>query len=123
MYAGLQDTVAKLLKEFGQSVTLTKPDYTGDNQGFDPETGTYVPVEGEEAGDAESTTVKAVFVGIGYRWKDKFAIETGDSIALVSADGTEPEQNDLIDGWTILAVEKVKPAATTVLYKCHVRKQ
>jgi len=124
MYAGFQDTAAKLLKEFGQSVTLTKPDYTGDNQVFDPSTGTYVAVDPEEeTGEGASSTVKAVFVGIGYRWKDKFAIETGDSIALVSADGTEPEQNDLIDGWTILAVEKVKPAATTVLYKCHVRKQ
>jgi hypothetical protein len=28
-----------------------------------------------------------------------------------------------LDGWTILAVEAVKPADTAVLYKCHVRKQ
>jgi hypothetical protein len=122
MYAGLQDTAATLLEKFGQSVTLAKPGYTGDNQVFNPVTGEWEPVEGE-AGDPETGSVKAVFVGISQKWKDKFAIEQGDSVALVAADGLEPEQNDVLDGWTILAVEAVKPADTAVLYKCHVRKQ
>lgn len=123
MYAGLQNTAASLLEKFGQSVTLTKPGYTGDNQEFNPVTGEWETVEGEEAGDAEAGSVKAVFVGITAKWTEKFAIEQGDSVALVAADGLEPEQNDALDGWTILAVEAVKPADTAVLYKCHVRKQ
>lgn len=123
MYTDLQNTAAALLEEFGQSVTLTKPGYTGDNQEYNPVTGQWEVVEGEEAGDPETGSVKAVFVGISQKWKDKFVIEQGDSVALVAADGLEPEQNDVLDGWTILAVEKVKPAATVVLYKCHVRKQ
>jgi hypothetical protein len=122
MYAGLQNTAAKMLAKFGRSVTLTKPGYTGDNQEFNPVTGEWEPVDGE-AGDPETGSVKAVFVGIAQKWKDKFVIEQGDSVALVAADGLEPEQNDVLDGWTILAVEPVKPADTAVLYKCHVRKQ
>lgn len=123
MYAGLQNTAAKMLAKFGRSVTLTKPGYTGDNQEFNPVTGEWETVEGEDAGDPETGSVKAVFVGISQKWKDKFVIEQGDSVALVAADGLEPEQNDDLDGWTILAVEAVKPADTAVLYKCHVRKQ
>lgn len=123
MYAGLQNTAAKMLAKFGRSVTLTKPGYTGDNQEFNPVTGQWETVEGEDAGDPETGSVNAVFVGITQKWKDKFVIEQGDSVALVAADGLGPEQNDVLDGWTILAVEAVKPADTAVLYKCHVRKQ
>lgn len=123
MYAGLQDTAATMLEQFGQSLTLTKPAYTGGNQEWNPVTGQWETVEGKEAGDPETGSVKAVFVGISQRWKDKFVIEQGDSVALVAADGLEPEQNDVLDGWTILAVDPVKPAATVVLYRCHVRKQ
>jgi hypothetical protein len=135
MYAGLQNTATKMLAKFGRSVTLTKPGYTGDNQEFNPETG-YVDEYPSytdmrlyvEEGYCEylgpiATVLKAVFAGINANWKDKFAIEQGDSVALVAADGLEPEQNDDLDGWTILAVEAVKPADTAVLYKCHVRKQ
>jgi len=130
MYTGLQNTAASLLENFGQSVTLTKPGYTGDNQVFNPVTGEWETVEGEEAGDAETGSVKAVFTGISFSWgmlrgagSFQFSVQEGDAIALVAADGLEPEQNDVLDGWTILAVEAVKPADTAVLYKCHVRKQ
>jgi hypothetical protein len=123
MYAGLQDTAATLLEKFGQSLTLTKPAYTGDNQEWNPVTGQWETVEGEETGEPETGSVKTVFVGISQKWTDKFVIEQGDSVALVAADGLEPEQNDDLDGWTILAVEPFNPADTAVLYRCHVRKQ
>ena len=113
MYSGLQNTAADLLDKFGQSVNLVKtiPGL------FDPSTGA-------TAEDQISTnSVSTVFVGISQKWKDKFVIKQGDSIALVAAGGTVPEQNDVLDGWTILAIEEVKPAGTVVLYKCHVRKQ
>ena len=113
MYNELQDTTASLLEEFGRPVTLVK---------IVP--GTFDPTTGTSSGDTTTTNVvKAVFVEINAKWKDKFAIKLGDSIAMIAADGTEPEQNDVIDGWTILAIEKVKPADIVVLYKCHVRKQ
>ena len=113
MYAGLQNTATNLLEKFGQSVNLVK---------IVP--GTFDPTTGTSSGDTTTiNVVKAVFVGINAKWKDKFSIKLGDSIAMIAADGTEPEQNDVIDGWTILAIEKVKPADIVVLYKCHVRKQ
>lgn len=113
MYAGLQNTAANLLEKFGQSVNLVKT-----------VPGTFDPTTGTSSGDTTTTnSVSAVFVGINAKWKDKFAIEQGDSVALVAADGAEPEQNDVLDGWTILAIETVNPASTAVLYKCHVRKQ
>lgn len=124
MYQGFQDLAAVMLEKFGRLVTLTKPSYTGDNLVYDPDTGTYVTVDPEEPiGSPDTGSVKAVFVGITAQWKEKFAIQEGDSVALVAADGLEPEQNDVIDGWTILAVEQAKPADIVVLYKCHVRKQ
>jgi hypothetical protein len=113
MYAGLQNTAAKMLAKFGRSVNLTKT-----------VPGTFDPTTGTSSGNTTTTEdVSAVFVGISQKWKDKFVIEQGDSVALVAADGLEPEQNDVLDGWTILAVEAVKPADTAVLFKCHVRKQ
>ena len=106
-----------------KAVTLTKPSYTGDNQTFDPPTGTYIVDEGEEAGDPVSGTVYAVFPEITQEWQDKFPITSGDAVAVVAAGGLEPEQNDVLDGWTILAVEKVKPAEAVIVYRCHLRKQ
>jgi hypothetical protein len=135
MYAGLQNTVEKLFTKFGQEVDL----YKTVEGSFDPETGT------DSTSQTHQCKVLAVFVGIKSSWgmlrgagSFQYSIQEGDSIVLVAPTGGEyymppasyflgqdpvPEQNDLIDGWTILAVEKVKPAATTVLYKCHVRKQ
>lgn len=124
MYDSLQDTATALIREFGQSVALTKPSYTGANQEYNPVTGQWEAVDGEEAGDPETGSVNAVFVGISQRWKDKFVIEQGDSIALVAGGGTlTPAQNDMLDDWTIVAIEEVNPAGTVVIYKCHVRQQ
>jgi len=132
MYADLQNTAAEMLEEFGQSVTLTKPDYTGDNQEWNPVTGLWEVTDPEEdAVDPETESVNVVFVGIKSSWGElqgsrsyRFPIQEGDSIALVAGGGTlVPEQNDTLGAWTILAVEEVNPAGTVVLYKCHVRKQ
>ena len=128
MYTGLQNTATQLLKQFGKTATLTKS-----------VSGSFDPVTGTDTGEQTHTCeVLAVFVGISTKYKDKFAIQQGDSIAIVAPKGGEfimppayyypgeevvPEQNDIIDGWTILAVEEVNPAGTVVLYKCHVRKQ
>lgn len=129
MYAGLQDTATSLLKKFGRIVSLTKT-----------VPGSFDPVTGIDAGQQTHTCeVLAVFVGLSAKYKDKFAIQQGDSIALVAPKGGTfvmppahyfpgqeviPEQNDILDeDWTILAIEEVNPAGTAVLYKCHVRKQ
>ena len=129
MYAGLQDTATSLLRQFGKTTTLTKT-VPGS---FDPTTGT------DSGKQTHTSEVLVVFVGISTKYKDKFAIQQGDSIALVAPKGDEfvmppahyfpgqeviPEQNDILDDdWTILAIEEVNPAGTIVLYKCHVRKQ
>lgn len=129
MYAGLQNTATSLLKKFGRTVSLTKT-----------VPGSFDPVTGIDAGQQTHTSeVLSVFVGLSAKYKDKFAIQQGDSIALVAPKVGEfvmppahyfpgqeviPEQNDILDDdWTILAIEEVNPAGTIVLYKCHVRKQ
>ena len=128
MYSGLQDTATAMLKNFGTTATLIKavPGL------FDPATGA------DATAQVHTCEVFAVFVGVSTKYKDKFAIQSGDSIAIVAPKGGTfvsppahyfpgqeviPEQNDVIDGWTILDVEEVNPAGTVVLYKCHVRKQ
>ena len=128
MYSGLQDTATAMLKNFGTTATLIKavPGL------FDPATGA------DATAQVHTCEVFAVFVGVSTKYKDKFAIQSGDSIAIVAPKGGAfvsppahyfpgqeviPEQNDVIDGWTILDVEEVNPAGTVVLYKCHVRKQ
>lgn len=128
MYSGLQDTATAMLKNFGTTATLIKA-VPGS---FDPATGA------DATAQVHTCEVFAVFVGVSTKYKDKFAIQSGDSIAIVAPKGGTfvsppahyfpgeeviPEQNDVIDGWTILAVEEVNPAGTVVLYKCHVRKQ
>ena len=132
MYAGLQNTVKSLFTTFGQTVDL----YKTVEGSFDPVTGT------DSSSQTHQCKVLAVFVGIKTSWGKGgsfiHTIQAGDSIALVAPTGGEyfvppapyfpgelpvPEQNDVIDGWTILAVEEVNPAGTAVLYKCHVRKQ
>jgi len=128
MYSGLQDTATAMLKNFGTTATLIKA-VPGS---FDPATGA------DATAQVHTCEVFAVFVGVSTKYKDKFTIQSGDSIALVAPTGGTfvsppahyfpgqeviPEQNDVIDGWTILAVEEVNPAGTVVLYKCHVRKQ
>ena len=135
MYAGLQDTATSLLKKFGRIVSLTKT-VPGS---FDPATGA------DATAQVHTCEVFAVFikprVSFGtIRGEASFAhaIQQGDSIAIVAPKGGTfvsppahyfpgqeviPEQNDVIDGWTILDVEEVNPAGTVVLYKCHVRKQ
>ena len=128
MYSGLQDTATSMLKNFGTAATLIKS-VPGS---FDPVTGS------DDAAQVHTCEVFAVFVGVSTKYKDKFAIQSGDSIALVSPKGGTfvspptyyfpgeeviPEQNDILNGWTILDVEEVNPAGTVVLYKCHVRKQ
>lgn len=113
-YGGLQTTTANLIEKFGALVTLKKIAQ-----------GTYDPSTGLDVGSStDESPVKCVFVGAKSSWgRSSFTIEEGDSIALVAADGLAPEQNDLIDGWTIIGVETVQPASVAVLYKCHVRKQ
>ena len=115
MYAGLQTTAARMITKFGIARTLVRP--TGTT--YDPITG--LPVT--PAPVPTQSSVQAVFVGITQAWTDKFAIQAGDAVALVAADGTEPKQNDTMDGWTVVAVEPVKPGATTLIYRCHLRKQ
>jgi len=109
MYAGMQSTATRLLTEFGQSVNLISVTETG----FDPVTGTSTTT-------TTTTAVNTVMVGISKTWTDKFAIEQGDAVALVES-GTEPKQNDTLDGWTIVAVEPLKPADTVLMYRCHLR--
>lgn len=128
MYSGLQDTATAMLKNFGTTATLIKA-IPGS---FDPATGA------DATAQVHTCEVFAVFVGVSTKYKDKFAIQSGDSIALVAPKGGSfvsppahyfpgqeviPEQNDILNGWTILSVEEVNPAGTVVLYKCHVRKQ
>lgn len=134
MYSSLQNTAAAMLKNFGTTVTLTKA-MPGS---FDPTTGADITAQ------VHIFEVFAVFVkprasfGTGGGASFANAIQQGDSIALIAANGGTlvsppahyfpeeeaiPEQNDVIDGWTILNVEQVNPAGTVVLYKCHVRKQ
>ena len=128
MYSGLQDTATAMLKNFGTTATLIKA-IPGS---FDPATGA------DATAQVHTCEVFAVFVGVSTKYKDKFAIQSGDSIALVAPKGGSfvsppahyfpgeeviPEQNDILNGWTILDVEEVNPAGTVVLYKCHVRKQ
>lgn len=128
MYSGLQDTATAMLKNFGTTATLIKA-VPGS---FDPATGA------DATAQVHTCEVFAVFLGVSTKYKDKFAIQSGDSIALVAPKGGTfvsppahyfpgqeviPEQNDVIDGWTILDVEEVNPAGTVVIYKCHVRKQ
>ena len=109
MYAGLQSTATRLLKKFGKSADLVSITETG----FDPETG-------QPGTTTTTTSVSAVFVGISSKWTDKFAVEQGDAVALVES-GTEPKQNDALDGWTVIAVEPLKPADTVLMYRCHLR--
>ena len=128
MYSGLQDTATAMLKNSGTTLTLIKA-VPGS---FDPATGA------DATSQVHTCEVFAVFVGVSTKYKDKFAIQSGDSIALVAPKGGTfvsppanyfpgeeviPEQNDILNGWTILDVEEVNPAGTVVLYKCHMRKQ
>ncbi len=128
MYSGLQDTATSMLKNSGTTLTLIKA-VPGS---FGPATGS------DDTAQVHTCEVFAVFVGISTRYKDKFAIQSGDSIAIVAPKGGTfvsppqhyfpgqeviPEQNDILNGWTILSVEEVNPSGTVVLYKCHVRKQ
>jgi hypothetical protein len=135
MYSGLQSTATAMLKNFGTTATLIKAVPSS----FDPATGS------DDTAQVHTCEVFAVFVkprvSFGtIRGEASFAhaIQQGDSIAIVAPKGGTfvsppahyfpgqeviPEQNDVIDGWTILDVEEVNPAGTVVLYKCHVRKQ
>ena len=109
MYAGLQSTATRLLKKFGKSADLVSITETG----FDP-------ITGQPGTTTTTTSVSAVFVGIKSKWTDKFAVEQGDAVALVES-GTEPKQNDTLDGRTVIAVEPLKPADTVLRYLCHLR--
>lgn len=135
MYSGLQDAATAMLKNFGTIATLIKA-VPGS---FDPATGA------DATSQVHTCEVFAVFVkprvSFGtIRGDASFAhaIQQGDSIAIVAPKGGTfvsppahyfpgqeviPEQNDILNGWTILDVEEVNPAGTVVLYKCHVRKQ
>lgn len=110
-YDSIQENAASAIENAGYAMTLTRPVHDFDYR------------DGKTwAGDSETYTVYGVLIGEIYRYKDKFTIQAGDSIALVSATGEEVKQNDLLDDWKVLQVEPLAPGGTTLLYRCHLRK-
>jgi hypothetical protein len=119
-YSGLNTTAQTLLSDFGRDVVLRQRS----NTLIDPAR----PSRGFNTGNVD-LTVKAVFASIK---KDQFqesAIEDGDQLCIVSAlaaSGIEIGTDDLIvdagDVLQIVAVDKVKPGGTTMVWKLAVRR-
>jgi len=108
-------TVAReLLTEFGQAWTLTRT--TGED--IDDVTGVVTP------GSDTVYTPQGVLVEFNREEKAEGRIEHGDR-KLILDDTIEPLLDDVLtlegESWTIVDIEKVKPAAVDLIYKVQVR--
>jgi len=108
-YAPLQNTADRLIERFGRDVVLT----TVTEGTFNPATDTVT------GGGTSEQTIKAVFTDYNQQQIDGSIVKRGDKLVYTF---TQPELNDLIDGWKVLNVEAIQPADSTILYKSQVRR-
>lgn len=110
-YDSIQTEAASAIENAGYAMTLTRSVHDFDYR------------DGKTwASDSETYTVYGVLTGISYAYKNKFTVQAGDSIAIVSATGEEVKQNDILDDWKVIQVDPLAPGGTTLLYRCHLRK-
>jgi hypothetical protein len=112
-------TIVKTLKAKGQALTLTR---------VSP--GTVDPVAGS-IGTPVTQTWTVYGIETAPSVKDVMSmtqgtlIQSGDRLAIISADQTAPLPGDslTIGGvvWNVVAVNAVNPAGTAYIYKLHVR--
>lgn len=116
-YDRISKTALKVIKKYGQVVTITRR-----TQGaYNPATSTAPVTETTETGR-----------GVVYDYKDAEVdgtmVQRGDSKLLLSSIGiTKPTVNDVAtlangDKFTILDVDVVSPAGTDVVYICQIRR-
>ncbi|MEO0497939.1 MAG: hypothetical protein AAF141_11335 [Pseudomonadota bacterium] len=116
-YPNLQQTSSRLIKQFGQSLTVTRG-----SGPFDPATGT------TNAAAAVTFTINAVVLpasqGTIEAFDNRLTEQYRDKSVRflnVAADSQEPESGDQValDGanWRVLGVTPLNPAGTALLYR------
>lgn len=114
-YAKIATTAARLLNNFGQTVSVTRT--TG--AAFDPITGTYT------AGTEAVYSPKGVLRKYPDAVIDGTRIETNDR-ELILDNTIKPALSDEItlqgEKWTVINVASVDPAGVPLVYFCQVRK-
>ena len=113
----LEDDVHHLLRDWGSSLTLTRPaDAT-----YDPAAGQMSSAQG--ASDS-SFSILGVFINYMDMNVDGSTIRAGDRRLLVSAKGsaTDPRIGDVVGGMRILDVRSIAPNGTPVAFACQTRK-
>ena len=116
-YAGLQATADKLLRTFGQPMTLTRRTPGA----YNPATGTATVTETDFPG------VGAIFDIAGQEFGEAM-VQQGDRKALLSAKGLGAvpavgmhlTQNGV--EWSVVNMKAIDPAALAVVYELQVRK-
>jgi hypothetical protein len=113
-YSGMQGVATELLTEFGQTITWSRT--TG---------GTFDPAEGTTTG---GTTTN--YSGYGALFDFNSNLVDGDNIKatdkrLLLQSGDVPELNDVLTvngtAYTVLNIEELNPAGTTVKYELQLR--
>jgi len=115
-YAELARTASKLLREFGQDVTLRNYSL-----------GTYDPATGSATPTYADLTKKGVLLdfGAGQTLGTGGLIQQGDKRLLLEVGSAPSLEDHIVVGTTeyvIKGVGEVNPAGTPVLYDLHLRK-
>ena len=109
-------TTRRQIEDKGRSITLRLVDAA-----FDPATG-------ESAPKTTDTQAFGLFTEFDQRQIDGSAIQAGDKLLLIAAEGLSavPTPNyKVIDGaevWNVVHVSTVRPGQTMVLYKLRIRR-
>lgn len=114
-YSKFLTVATDLVTEFGSSVVLRE---TGVQ--VDPRTGT-------SSTSVTNTTVTAVSTPVTYEQVSRGLGKAGDRIMFLAGSVTlDPDKQNVIimdsETWNIVSFEIVKPAATTILTKLHIRR-
>lgn len=106
-------SVADLLEDFGQDLTLTR----AGTPTYNPATGTVTNASGT------TISVRGVFIYFRREEIDNTVVKMGDRRLLVTADGATgaPSIGDIVSGHKIINVRSFAPNGTVVAWDCQVR--
>lgn len=110
----LGPAVAKLLQDFGSTLTLTRQALTA----YVPSTGTL------PAGAVSTFSIRGVFINYRQDRIDGTVVRAGDRMLLVSAEGSQtvPAIGDRVDGCHLVDVRTFAPNGVAVAWTCQARK-
>jgi len=112
--AMLARDTALLMRDFGSTLTLTRPGV-----------GAYNPATGKTAAATPTSfTVRGVFVNYEDKNVDGTVVRAGDRRLLVSTQGssTTPAIGDRVNGLQVVDVRTIAPRGVAIAWACQMRK-